>query len=267
MQADVHPHKHIWLLSDARSGSTWASSVLNFDGRFSIYFEPCHADFSPELQGEPLVRYSRIGHLPRSYSSLYCDILDRRISRERLGPINPGQPSLLIKDVNALLIAGAVVEQLPALQAVCLVRDPMEVAASKMRLSNWRWATIEELLQQQDLVDDWLAPHLDLLRSSTTMFQKHVAVWGAMYFVATRQLGGRAVLLSYRQLRADPIAALSKVYGVETSGMNHRRLMTVHRARSFTSNPNSPQFEPTREDRDYCSRVLRDLQLEALAEA
>jgi Sulfotransferase domain len=180
--------RHIWLVSDARSGSTWFSSMLNHRSTFAEYFEPLHSHFSSELANEPLIPYARPGKLPDLYRNFYSGIFQKSLVLPHSGPSGHDRKLVLIKDIHAMLIARAVSYEFPLVDVVCLVRDPIDVASSKLGLSEWIWfREPKELLQNPYLREDWLARYEKIIQAAETQFQKYVVLWASMYYVFSQQ--------------------------------------------------------------------------------
>ncbi len=51
--------KKVFLFGDGRSGTTWVSSLINYDSYFREIFEPFHPEFIPEVNFLSLHTYVR----------------------------------------------------------------------------------------------------------------------------------------------------------------------------------------------------------------
>jgi FkbM family methyltransferase len=206
--------EHIWLVSDGRSGSTWLESLIGSSAPFASYFEPMHATMNPALKGEPLVRYIRPGQVPQKYIDLYQAVFSRQFRHKRAGPYRPQHQSVVVKDIHALMSARAISAVFPSVKVVCLVRHPVDVAKSKMRLKDWLWLKEPSaLLDQAELHRDWLKPFEDTIKAASSQFEKYVAIWCAMYFVFARQFEGSPVdYVRYDDIAVEPNETLSRVF-------------------------------------------------------
>lgn len=213
--------RHVWLVSDARSGSTWFSSLLNHRSTFAEYFEPLHSHFSPELANEPLIPYVRPGKLPELYRNFYSSIFQKTLVLPRSGPSGPDRKLVLVKDIHAMLIARAVSCEFPLVDVVCLVRNPIDVASSKLGLNKWIWfREPKELLQNPYLREDWLAPYEEIVHAAETQFQKYIVLWALMYYVFAQQFSSDTVTYVYygksrAALRDTVDAILERAAGVK----------------------------------------------------
>jgi FkbM family methyltransferase len=260
------PFEHVWLVSDGRSGSTWVESLIGNAGRFASYFEPMHAGLTPALKGEPLVRYLRPGHVPDQYAELYRAVLSRHFSNPRAGPFRAENQAVLIKDIHALLSARAISALFPSMKVVCLVRHPVDVAKSKMRLSNWMWLKEPSvLLDQTQLREDWLEPFSDLMNAASSQFEKYVAIWCAMYFVFDRQFEGAQVeYVSYKAIGENPQGALSRVLA-GVAGKPRALPPRLMKRRSWTARPETGvAYSPSDKELSYAEQCVTAFKLSHL---
>src|ERR1700722_3672573 len=183
--------RHIWLVSDGRSGSTWLSALINHAQMFAEYFEPLHSDYTPSLQGDPLIPYIRPGHVPDRYRDLYRRVFRREFVGPRSGPRDKNRSSVLVKDIHALLSVRAISEEHPDVGIVCLIRDPVEVAISKLRVA-WHWVREPmTFVRNPELREDWLQPYAGAIQTANTQFEKYVAIWAIMHFVFCQHFADR----------------------------------------------------------------------------
>jgi hypothetical protein len=194
----VRGGRHVWLVSDARSGSTWFSSLINHRGTFAEYFEPLHSQFSPHLANEPLIPYARPGKLPELYRNFYSGVFQKSLVLPHSGPSRLDRKLVLVKDIHAMLIAKAVSLEFPLVDVVCLIRDPIDVVSSKLGLSGWTWfREPKELLQNAYLREDWLGRFEAIIQAAETQFQKYIVLWASMYYVFSQQFGSDNITYAY----------------------------------------------------------------------
>ena len=260
--------RNIWLVSDGRSGSTWISSLINHRQFFAEYFEPLHAQQTPELKGEPLIRYARSGELPQLYRYLYGRILQKKWSSQWSGPKYAERSRVLIKDIHALLLAKALAAEAPTLDVVCLVRDPVHVAVSKLRQgARARWfGEPAQLLADAALRHDWLSPFEDEIRGAETQFEKYVILWAIMYHVITRQFGQSISYIRYH----DSYALIRESIGsiLEQTGapqIEDSQFGIAFSDRSKTDDPDKIEtYEPTDVEVGYAQHIVKLFDLEEL---
>lgn len=258
--------RSIWLVSDGRSGSTWLSSLLNHRGSFSEYFEPLHMHFTPQLSNELLIPYARPGKLPQLYRDFYSGVFSKTLLLPRSGPSSPERSLLLAKDIHALLIAKAVSCEFPSVDVICLVRDPIEVASSKLTLNEWKWfREPKQLLENEELREDWLRSHEELIQNAETQFQKYIVLWAIMHFVFLHQFDSDEIIYLYYKdsfavLKEKLDAILSRV----AVTLDPAKFRTAYYSRSTTDLIETPRYRPSPSEREYAVSVIQAFGLTAL---
>ena len=302
------PARHIFLVSDGRSCSTWFASLLNHGCHFSYYFEPLENGFLPNLAGEKkipyldskrlsehsygrfgkvlrkgrsllrlnyclkdpdgVILYARPGHLSEGHREFYASVFRNEWSSARSGPWYADSPSTLVKDVSALLLAKAISQEMPSVDVVCLIRNPVEVASSKLALNNWGWFREPvQLLANSQLTHDWLMPFAGEIRQAKTQFQKYVVLWAIMHHVVMQQFEGRNI--TYVRCHDDPTQIKKKVshiinrsLSVAVDDAKYEQALT---ARSPTDRPKGVQlYRPTRSEIDYAAAIIKSFGLAEL---
>lgn len=128
------------ILGSARSGTTWLSEAINYDGSYRYIFEPVRSKFTrsdcpfddispvPSLQSNRLYKrfYDHIlaGHIKSYWTDTWSPI---HYSRQRI-----------IKEVRANLALDWFDQTYPQLKIVFLIRNPFAVTASRAR-TNGGW--------------------------------------------------------------------------------------------------------------------------------
>ncbi len=256
--------KHIWLLSDGRSGSTWMSGLINARGDFREYFEPLHSARTPEFSGEPLIPYARGGAAALKYVAFYRRVFAGEFALEGCGPSGPADGPIIVKDIHALLIARATLDGLADVRPICLVRHPLDVARSKLALDDWTWLREPaQLLQDRALAEDWLAPYEAHIRAAQRPFEKYVALWAILHLVFSRSVG-EALYIRYD---ADPARLKQQVDDVRASAglpaLAPGEFARAYLARSRTAAAR-PKPEATPAERDYADAMIESFGLRGL---
>lgn len=131
----------ILILGDGRSGTNWLLEIINYDKRLRLIYEPFHgAEFRPKLS--PDIEY------PSADAKLAAE-LSTQLSRAARGAYLTKNVTiefprlfydgLIIKDVNAHLIADDLDQAMPDLKKVLILRHPFAVALSKSRYKGHSW--------------------------------------------------------------------------------------------------------------------------------
>src|SRR5690348_9305469 len=94
---------------------------------------------------------------------------------------------------------------------VLMMRHPCADANSRLQLG-WQ-SHLDELLAQDDLMADHLAPYAAHIRSAQTPFEKHVFLWCVENYVPLRQLErGDVHLVFYENLCEQPEAEVERLF-------------------------------------------------------
>ncbi len=208
-------HKHsVFLAGSGRSGTTWLSEIINHRGTYRYVFEP----FNPAKVGE-------FGHFE---SKQYLSPDDGRA--EFLGPARLALTGALrdpwtdrfnatlvarrrlIKDIRANLLLAWMRANFPGMPIVLLLRHPCAVVASRLALG-WK-DNLEETMEQERLVDDFLLPMEADIRAARDDFERHLFLWCIDNYVPLKQLGrGELHLTFYEDLLANPEEELRSLFG------------------------------------------------------
>jgi len=97
---------------------------------------------------------------------------------------------------------------------VLVIRHPCAVVTSQLAMGAWKWhVDLEDVLSQRTLVEDHLAPHLEVIRAAETVFERHVVLWCIENLVALSGLeGSRMHVVFYEDLCLDPIPQLERLF-------------------------------------------------------
>jgi hypothetical protein len=250
----------LFVSGTGRSGTTWLVDLLNADGLYRIIFEPfmpgCRAldgrsvpprYIRPTSRDPDLIATAERILLARFRSSRWTSRgNDRLVSRRRI-----------VKEVQSNLRLGWLREVFPPFPIVLIIRHPCAVAASRGRLGDRR--SIDELLDDPALVEDYLAPHVPELRRLESPFEYEVARWCIETHVPLAQLaqGVDIEVVLYEQLVADPVGVVTSL--LERLGLEPpARLAETAGVPSHTAyRANKPLEDPTRA-RDEWQEHLSD---------
>ena len=203
----------IFLAGSGRSGTTWVSDIINYNNEYRYVFEPFHPEkvkicevfehkqyLRPEDQREEFLRPART-ILSGRLKSRWADRFHSRFLSGRR----------LIKDIRANLMLGWIHANFPEMPIVFLLRHPCAVANSKIKLG-WK-PDINELLSQRELVEDFLKPFEDEMRSAKTDFERHVLSWCVENYVPLAQLKrGEVHLAFYENLSENPRGEVGRLF-------------------------------------------------------
>ncbi|GMR06030.1 MAG: hypothetical protein BMS9Abin25_0611 [Gammaproteobacteria bacterium] len=208
--------KKIWLVGDARSGTTWLADLINVEALYQVIFEPFHLHRSrPGFKFEPYTYHKREeqdDELEKFSKKVFSGKVFSSGSSAAI--VNPlCAENVLVKDVFAGLIAKWVLHRIPDLKIVVLLRHPFAIALSKRKLSEWNWPEyLSSLLAQKNLYDDFLHPYENVIRSAETFFERQIIIWTIMHYVMFQQLHEEDFhLVYYEDLCRQPEMELSRI--------------------------------------------------------
>jgi hypothetical protein len=203
----------VFLAGSGRSGTTWLSGIINHGGRYRYVFEP----FNP----------GKVGAFEHFNSKQYLRPCDGR--EEFLGPARLALTGALrdpwtdrfntrifarrrlIKDIRANLLLAWMRANFPGMPIVLLMRHPCAVVASRLALG-WR-DNLDETMDQEELVGDFLLPVEDEIRAAGDDFERHLFLWCIENYVPLKQFGpGEIHLTFYENLLADPESELRSLF-------------------------------------------------------
>jgi len=203
----------VFLAGSGRSGTTWLSGIINHGGGYRYVFEP----FNP----------GKVGAFEHFNSKQYLRPDDGR--EEFLGPARLALTGALrdpwpdrfntrifarrrlIKDIRANLLLAWIRANFPGMPMVLLLRHPCAVVASRLALG-WR-DNLDETMDQEELVEDFLLPVEDEIRAASDDFERHLFLWCIDNYVPLKQFGpGEIHLTFYENLLADPETELKSLF-------------------------------------------------------
>jgi hypothetical protein len=222
MDLDRDYKNSIFLAGSGRSGTTWVSDIINHKNDYRFMFEPFHPNqvklcenfrrkqyLRPEDRREDFLLPARI--------ILSGDLRSNWTDHSNDGPISWRR---LIKDIRANLLLGWIRANFPGMPMILLLRHPCAVATSKTRLRRIREPTLrrrwiprlDDFLSQSDLVEDFLEPFEEEMRSARDDFERDVFSWCVENYVPLKQIGpGEMHLSFYERLCEDPNDELGRL--------------------------------------------------------
>jgi hypothetical protein len=207
----------ILIVGTGRSGTTWLADMIASQISCRIMFEPFH---SKQVHGFHQFHYFQYMRQEEKNNALYnfCqkiftgDIRDSWIDRQ-VDHLNPRYR--LIKDIRANLFLKWISENFPQVPILFIIRHPCAVVLSRMKLD---WATdtdIAPLLEQTNLVDDFLSDKMEIIHRSQTDEEKHAVIWCISHLVPIQQfIDSTLNVVFYENLCLQPEIESSKIFRV-----------------------------------------------------
>jgi hypothetical protein len=190
--------KSVFLAGTARSGTTWVSSILNYDNRYRDMFEPFHSHYvRPHSFRFVYPLYLRPDNKLGNYLRPARRILTGQIQHWWIDHNNRKLlvDRRLIKEIRANLWLKWLKVNFPALPIILLFRHPCAIADSRLTLE---WPTrLQQFLAQCDLMEDHLEKYRDIMTTAKTPFERHIVVWCLQYYVPLRQFAPGEIHLAF----------------------------------------------------------------------
>jgi hypothetical protein len=213
----------IFLGGSARSGTTWVSDIINYNNEYRYMFEPFHPGKVGICKGFRPKQYLRPEDRREEFLIPARTILSGGIRSEWTDFLNDRFISWrrLIKDIRVNLMLGWIRANFPGMPMILLLRHPCAVASSKTHLRRRRksrlprgWKPrLDDFLSQRDLVEDFLIPFTEEMRSARDDFERDIFSWCIENYVPLKQFGpGELHLTFYERLCEDPADEVGRLF-------------------------------------------------------
>lgn len=217
----IAQRRPIYVVGLPRTGTTWIASILNTAEAIKYFHEPFNHNNVAEAAMYSM-KYIRAGDDDYVFARFCSDAFVGRTDgpnvrsqlswRYRRFPWWPGR--VMVKDVHSF---GALewIHQHISPVTIIVMRHPCAVAASWLRL-NYGIESFQRLLDQPNLIDDYLEPFEGLLRSARGYLEKIGALWGATYYVMLQQqrIHSDWILVQHEELCRDPVEQYRKLFRI-----------------------------------------------------
>lgn len=210
---DPDLRKTIFLGGTARSGTTWVSDIINYRNEYRYIFEPFNyqkvplvAPFGgrrylrPDEQNDQLLDIARV-ILTGKIRSGWTERFNRRFLCDQR----------LIKEIRANLFLKWLHNNFPETPIVLLLRHPCAVAHSYEK-QGWR-ASVDSLLAQESLVEDFLSPYKKEIEQVEDRFDKALMIWCIETMVPLKQFKkGELHIVFYENLIQEPEVEIKRLF-------------------------------------------------------
>jgi hypothetical protein len=203
----------IFLGGTGRSGTTWVSEFINHDNEYRDMFEPFWAPGIERARRFYYALYLRPDDDDPELIDAARRLLAGEVRHKWVDELNRNwfTGKRLVKEVRANLWLAWLRRHFPEVPIVFLMRHPCAVASSRVMLE---WPThLQQFVAQPQLIQDWLAPHMELIESTTDLFERHVLVWCIQNYIPLRQFRSDEMLpVFYERFCNEPEAEISRVF-------------------------------------------------------
>jgi hypothetical protein len=211
--------RSILVVGTARSGTTWLSDLIASQIPSRILFEPFNPDFVSDYSRFPYFKLIRPGTENPEFYAFAQKVFTGEIRNRWIDSQNERIISKfrLVKEIRVNLALKWLHDNFPEVPILFIMRHPCAVVLSRMELG---WATdrdIEPFLSQPQLVEDYLGPYLDLIRSAGNSEEKHAVIWSVSNLVPLKQFRSDELkVVYYENLCTQPEGELPGIF--ETIG-------------------------------------------------
>lgn len=192
--------RSVFLAGSGRSGTTWLSEVINYRNEYRYVFEPFYPDRVGICQSFRRKQYLRPDDEREEYLEPARTILSGGLRNGWTDRFNRKHVARrrLIKDIRANLLLGWMQANFPGMPLILLLRHPCAVTDSRLKLG---WQDIlDDTMEQDDLVEDFLRPFEAEIRAARTPFERSVFLWCIENYVPLRQLEPGSIHVSFYEL-------------------------------------------------------------------
>ena len=203
----------VFVAGSGRSGTTWLADLINYRGGFRCIFEPFWAKKTDVCSMFDKRQYLRGTEIYPEHAAAASAIIKGKSRSDWTDRGNRRRVYFkrLIKEIRANLFLFWLHNRFPAMPIVFLMRHPCAVVRSKLKMG-WRW-DVKELLNQKDLVDDFLDPFKDILQSAAGDFEHLLLLWCVENYVPLQQFGpGNLFVVFYENLAAEPEREIDRIF-------------------------------------------------------
>jgi Sulfotransferase family len=194
---DQDHRSSVFLAGSGRSGTTWVSGIINHHNGFRLVFEPFHPGRVGICKNFRRKQYLRPDDPREEYLEAARRVLAGKIRSSWTDRFNRKFVARrrLIKDIRANLLLGWMRENFPGMPMILLLRHPCAVTASRLALG-WR-DNLSEMMEQKELVEDFLGPVEAEIRAARDIFERHIFSWCIENYVPLRQFGPEEIHLAF----------------------------------------------------------------------
>lgn len=239
------PENAVLLSGMARSGTTWAAQVLNYDASHRILFEPFNPVHVRAARPFRYIQYMEPGSRAEPQTTAARHIIAGGVRGAWVDAENTGYVfrQRIIKDVRTNLMLRWLADISPQTPIVLLIRHPLSVAASWLQLG-WGGAAADErssdfevILDQPELlaafpVIDRVACRID----RHDPLQRIVFQWCVLNLVPLRQFeAGSLTTIFYEDLVLSPKHEIQKLFRSIGRTCDWNRVAAVAREPSATA--------------------------------
>lgn len=202
----------VFIAGTGRSGTTWIQETINYRNDFRLMFEPFHKHKTGLVKDWNYRQYLPPENRDRRFLEPTRKLLRGKVRSHWIDQYNTVYfpRKRIVKDIRTQLILKWMQENFPDIRIILLMRHPCAVTASKLNLD---WDThLNDFLDQEPLVEDFLSPYREEMQRAKTSFDRHIFLWCVENYVPLKQFSkGQIHVAFYEDLSRDPANQMKQV--------------------------------------------------------
>ncbi|MGQ4647677.1 sulfotransferase [Lyngbya aestuarii] len=262
----------IYIVGLPRTGTTWIASILNTARGIKYVYEPFNYQNVPE--SAPHFMKYLLAHDDAPEFARYCTDAFAGSLNNSFTTIHLSSPYIkfrhfpgrvMVKDVHSCMALEWINHNLAPI-TVIVIRHPCAVAASWFRLQGKNDNSLQQLLIQPRLLNDYLKPFEPVLKNAKDFWQKMGAFWGGTYYVMLQQWRKHPdwILLQHESLCLDPIGNYRKLFAqLNLNWTTKTEQLLDYSTKQDSGQPYQPQRRSSREP-DKWKNELEPEQIEKI---
>jgi hypothetical protein len=206
--------ENILIVASGRSGTTWLQELINKNNSYGIIFEPFNRRRVSVLSSfEDRTFISGTKSSLDTKKGIIEDIFSGKVLNSWTKSHNKKivVKKWIIKCIRLNLSIKWICDTFPNLTVVFLIRNPYDVAKSRIKL-DWG-CDLSTFKRQQELLNGPLAEFRDLLNDNTlSIFEKNILYWCIEHYVPLSQLKkGDCTIVFYENMKKSPVEVLNNL--------------------------------------------------------
>lgn len=203
----------VFIAGSGRSGTTWLQELINHRGDHRVIFEPFAHAVVPFCSHFNRRQYLRDSDDSAEFLKPVSKILSGDFRNDWTDQYN--KPKVyrkrLVKDIRGNLLLHWLHLRYPEIPIVFIMRHPCAVIASQLRM-DWRM-NVSFLLEQRELVEDFLEPYEYLMSRSLLNMDHLTLIWCVENYIPLEQFrGGEMLLVFYEELLLNPEREIERIF-------------------------------------------------------
>jgi len=203
----------ILVAGTGRSGTTWLGDIINYKNEYRIMFEPFASKYVKECNHFNYKQYIRPDSKAEYFLKESHKILSGNIKNQWIDRYNRKFfcNHRLVKEIRANFFLKWIKNNFPSIPIIFIIRHPCAVAHSRIKLG---WETyLEDILDQKDLIQDYLSDYQEDFRNIHSNFEKQIYLWCIENYVTLKQLKkGDAHFIFYEPLCLNPTKTIQRLF-------------------------------------------------------